>query len=94
MTSDWQEVIGPHAFDGKLPARVPVTYNFGPKIGEADVSLKEQDYFLTVKVRAYGGVTDEEAAQALRDYPVSIDIPGQRELEILDAQVLRIEPGP
>ena len=56
------------------------------------MSEPEDDFFLTVKVRTYGGVTAEEAAQALRDYPASIDLPGQREMEILDAQVLSIVP--
>lgn len=37
MNEGFHEVILPSAFDGKLPATVPVTFNFGPKIGEATV---------------------------------------------------------
>ena len=46
----------------------------------------DQDFSLTVTVRLSGGGTAEEAAKALRDYRTTFDLPGDREVEILDAQ--------
>jgi len=46
----------------------------------------ESDFTLTVTVRLYGGGTAEEAAQALRDYRSTFDLPRDREVEIIDVQ--------
>jgi hypothetical protein len=45
----------------------------------------DQDFTLTVTVRLYGGGTAAEAAKALRDYRSTFDLPGDREVEIIDA---------
>jgi len=46
----------------------------------------ERDFTLTVTVRLYDGGTAEEACKALTDYNGTFDLPGYREVEIIDAQ--------
>ncbi len=55
-------------------------------MARVDGMADDQDFTLTVTVRLYGGGTAEEAAKALKDYPTTFDLPGDREVEILDVK--------
>jgi hypothetical protein len=43
----------------------------------------EHDFRLEVHVRLYGDGSADDAADALRDYKGTFDLPGDREVEIL-----------
>ena len=47
---------------------------------------EDATFDLTVTVRLYGGGTADEATKALKDYRSTFDLPGEREVEILDAR--------
>jgi hypothetical protein len=47
---------------------------------------EDATFDLTVTVCLYGGGTADEAAKALKDYRSTFDLPGDREVEILDAR--------
>lgn len=48
----------------------------------------EKDYELLVTVRVYGRCSVERAAQALRNYPSTFDLPHDEEMEIMNVQVV------
>lgn len=48
VNEGFHEVIAPGAFSNQLRTKVPVTFNFGPKIGEAIVTGTPPAYFDTI----------------------------------------------
>jgi len=52
----------------------------------------DQDFELRVTVRLYGGGTVEEAARAVAGFQGTLDLPGDREVEILNARPLTATP--